>query len=266
MKKICFYNGKRIHYQINGRGKSLVLIHGYLESLHMWKAHQEALASNYQVISIDLPGHGKTDHFYDVHTMSFLSDIIYAVLKSENIEKCVMIGHSMGGYATLEFASKYPTLLSGFGLFHSHARADDAESKQNRARTIDLINQDKGHFIYHFIPTLFAAENVSKFSKQIDNQIELANAMDKKTVIAAMEGIKERESMLQVLIETKVPVLFILGKKDSRIPLEMALAQTALPPNAMVLILGKSGHMGWLEEQEKTIATIDGFIKVCFSA
>ncbi len=263
MKKTCSLNGKKIHYQINGRGQTLVLIHGYLESLLMWEEHQRVLSSKYQVISIDMPGHGKTDYFFDVHTMTFMADVIYEVLRNEKIEKCVMIGHSMGGYTTLAFASKYNKMLLGFGLFHSHAKADDAEAKRNRERTIELINQDKGHFIYHFIPTLYAPENVEKFAKQIDNQINLANAMGKKSVIAAMEGIKERDSSLDILIESKNPVLFILGKQDVRIPLESALAQAALPKNSLVLILGNSGHMGWLEEKEKTIVTIDGFMQMC---
>jgi len=265
MKKICSFNGKKIHYQIIGRGQTLVLIHGYLESLLMWEEHQHVLSSKYQVISIDMPGHGKTEHYFDVHTMTFMADIIFEVLRNEKIEKCVIIGHSMGGYATLAFASKYSKMLEGFGLFHSQAKADDAESKRNRERTIELIEQDKGHFIFHFIPTLYAPENIKKFAYQIDNQIKLANAMEKKSVIAAMEGIKERDSSLDILIESKVPVLFILGKQDVRIPLESALAQAALPANSLVLILGNSGHMGWLEEKEKTIASIDGFMQVCRS-
>ncbi len=89
--------------------------------------------------------------------------------------------------------------------------------------------------------------------------------MSKENVIAAMAGMKERESYLDILIETNVPVLFILGKQDARIPLEIVLAQTSLPTTSQILILGNSGHMGWLEEQERTIITIDSFMQVCAS-
>lgn len=263
MEKKFILNGKKVHYKITGKGETLVLLHGYLESLEMWTKHQAFLSSKYKVISIDLPGHGKTDHYYDVHTMSFMSDIVYEVLKSENITNCMMIGHSMGGYTTLAFADKYPQMLKGFGLFHSHASADNKEAKRNRERTIEIIKQDKGHFINEFIPSLFAPANVEKFASQIKIQIKMANAMPKESVIAAMAGMKERASTVDILMDTQVPVLFIAGKHDSRIPLEKTLAQAALPTTSQILILGDAGHMSWAEEEQKTIVAIDGFMQLC---
>ena len=54
-----------------------------------------------------------------------------------------MIGHSMGGYVTLAFAGKYPEMLSGFCLFHSHAFADTRQDRENRDRTIQIVDADK---------------------------------------------------------------------------------------------------------------------------
>jgi pimeloyl-ACP methyl ester carboxylesterase len=141
--------------------------------------------------------------------MPFMADCVFEILNAENIEKCVMIGHSMGGYTTLAFAEKYPKMLNGFGLFHSHASADTEVAKHNRERTIEIIKQDKGQFINQFIPSLFAPENIEKYSAQIEIQITQANAMPKGSVIAAMAGMKERSSTVDILMDAKVPVLFI---------------------------------------------------------
>lgn len=263
MEKQYILNGKKVHYKITGKGETLVLLHGYLESLEMWTKHQAFLSSKYQVISIDLPGHGKTDDFSEVHTMPFMADLVYKILQEEKIEKCVMVGHSMGGYMTLAFAEKYPQMLNGFGLFHSHASADTEEAKRNRERTIEIIKQDKGHFINQFIPSLFAPDNIEKFAPQIEHQMKMANAMPKESVIAAMAGMAARASTVDILMDTKVPVLFIAGKHDSRIPLQKTLAQAALPSTSQILILGDAGHMGWAEEKRKTIVAIDGFIALC---
>ena len=265
MDKQIVLDGKEIHYYIEGRGNTLVLLHGYLESKEMWKAHQQALSTSFQLICIALAGHGRTSNFGTVHTMPLMAKLVYTVLKAEEIIKCVMIGHSMGGYVALAFAAKYPNLLSGFGLFHSHASADNAQTKLNRERTMDLIKGDKGHFIFHFIPTLYAEENVERFQEEIKAQTDIALSMSKENVLAAMAGIKERESSLDVLTETEVPVLFILGKQDPRIPIASVLAQTSLPKTSQTLMLSNSGHMGWLEEQNKTIAAIRGFIGLCVS-
>lgn len=263
MEKYITHQGKKIHYKITGQGDTLVLLHGYLESLAMWEQHQDFLSPYYQIISIDLPGHGTTDSFSEIHSMPFMAELVLEVLKQENIKQCVMIGHSMGGYATLAFAEKYPHYLKGFGLFHSHASADTETAKNNRERTIELIKQDKGHFINQFIPSLFAPDNVIVYASQIQKQIQEANAMKKESVIAAMAGMKDRQSTVDVLMDANVPVLFIVGKQDTRIPTEKILAQAALPTVSQILILGNSGHMGWIEEQEKTRAALDGFMKLC---
>lgn len=263
MEKYINHQGKKIHYKITGQGDTLVLLHGYLESLSMWEYHQDALSIYYQIISIDLPGHGATENFSAIHSMPFMAEVVLEVLKQENIRQCVMIGHSMGGYTTLAFAEKYPHYLKGFGLFHSHASADNEAAKNNRERTIELIKQDKGHFINQFIPSLFAPDNEIVYASQIQKQIKEANAMNKESVIAAMAGMKERQSSIDVLMDAKVPVLFIIGKQDSRISTEKVLAQAALPTTSQLLILGNSGHMGWIEEQEKTSAALDGFMKLC---
>lgn len=263
MEKYIEHKGKKIHYKITGQGETFVLLHGYLESLKMWEEHQRILTANYQIISIDLPGHGASENFNQIHSMTFMAEVVFEVLKHENIKQCVMIGHSMGGYTTLAFAEKYPELLQGFGLFHSHASADNEAAKNNRERTIELIKQDKGHFINQFIPSLFAPDNEIVYASQIQKQIQEANAMSKESVIAAMAGMKERQSSIDVLMDAKVPVLFIIGKQDSRISTEKVLAQAALPNTSQILILGNSGHMGWIEEQEKTSAALDGFMKLC---
>ncbi|HAG15456.1 MAG TPA: alpha/beta hydrolase [Bacteroidales bacterium] len=265
MEKQTAFNRKKIHYTRSGQGETLILLHGFLESKQMWKEHQKVLAEKYQVVAIDLPGHGKSEQISAVHSMSLMAGTVKAVMDAEKIQSCVMIGHSMGGYVTLAFARNYPELLKGFGLFHSQAMADDETAKKNRERSIEIILQDKGSYINQFIPSLFAPKNRDILQKQIQNQIEMANAMSKENVIAAMTGMKERESSLDILIDTNVPVLFILGKQDSRIPLEKVLAQTALPTISQTLILGEAGHMSWMEETNKTIQAMDGFMSLCLS-
>jgi len=263
MEKQITFKNKNIYYKTEGKGETLLFLHGFMESSDMWQKHTEELSQKYQVISIDLPGHGKSSVYSENHGVMFQADIVASVLQAEQVDKCVMIGHSMGGYITLAFAEKYPEKLNGFGLFHSHTMADNEAARKNRERTIEIVRQNKMSFINQFIPSLFAERNVHKFQKEINHQIELANQMDPRGIIAALNGMKERKMRLDVVAFSEVPVMFILGKHDSRIPLEKVLAQGATPQLSQVTILGNSGHMGWLEESSKSIAAIDGFMKFC---
>ncbi len=160
-----------------GRTNPLVLLHGFMESQSIWDKFFDVLGKERCVITLDLPGHGQTPQMADVHTMPLMAECVKAVLDAENIEKATIIGHSMGGYVTLEFAHLYPERVHRFGLFHSQAAAENEQGKANRNRVIDLLNQNKKGFISQFIPDLFAPENVAKFPNEIQKLIETAQAM-----------------------------------------------------------------------------------------
>jgi len=264
MTKHITYKGKKIRYKVKGEGPAIVLLHGFLEDMGMWKYHAGKLSAKFTVITVDLPGFGGSQCFSQVHLMEQLATVVNRVLKQEEISKCLMIGHSMGGYVTLAFAKKFPGKLKGFGLFHSHALADTPEAKVNRNRAIDIVRSDRGLFIINFFPELFASENVEKYKNEI-RKLHL-NAMETspKAIIASLEGMKYRTDKLDVLINARVPVLFILGKKDSRVPFENTLAQASLPATSEILVLDKVGHMGHIEARTKTLKTIEGFADKVF--
>ena len=78
--------------------------------------------------------------------------------------------------------------------------------------------------------------------------------------MAAMEGMKLRPARLKVLNDSKVPVLFIIGQQDPRIPVENVLAETFLPAQAEIHIFKDVGHMGFIEAGEKTYQAILYFL------
>ena len=266
METYINFQNKRIHYNSEGHGKPIVLLHGFLESLNIWKSFSTNLSSDYRIISIDLPGHGKSSSKTEIQSMDLMADSVKAVLDHLRIQTCVLIGHSMGGYVTLAFAEKYPEALNGYGLFHSHAGADTKEAKTNRKRTIQLVEKNRLGFIQLFIPDLFALTNCKKFHKAIEKLKKQAGDTSKTGIIAALKGMKERPDRTHVLKATQHPVLFILGQEDTRIPLDVALKQASLAQRCEIHILKDVGHMGYIEDYEYTLNTIKYFAKKCFSS
>lgn len=251
----------KINYTDTGRGKPIVLLHGFLESLDIWDHFTKKLSESFRVICIDLPGHGKSQVFEGDLTMGVMADWVKAVLDHLNVKSCVMVGHSMGGYTTLEFAMKYPDMLKGFVLFHSHASADTEEARENRRRTINIVKLNKGGFIKEFIPDLFAEENAMIFEDEIRKLQEQASKTSAEAIIAALGAMRDRTAKIELLLNTRVPVLFIAGKEDARIPVQNIMAQAILPNHAEVLILGKTGHMGFIEAREKTLEMLKSFAR-----
>ncbi len=263
MKKQLHYPWGKIEYRDTGKGFTLVLIHGFTEHPGIWNSFADQLSSEYRIILPALPGHGGSDFPAELN-MDVMADCIADILKAEYIENACFFGHSMGGYAMLHFASKYPNSCKALCLFHSSAAADTEEIKSNRERTIEIIRNHHGDFLHQFIPDLFAENHREKLAQEINSLIQEASKIQAEGLIACMNAMKNRNSHLDVLTEIHCPVGFIIGKQDSRVNFQSILAQTALPKESHVLILNDCGHMGYLEQAEKTLEFIRYFAGISF--
>ena len=259
MQKQIDFQGQAIYYTDQGSGPALVLLHGFMESTTMWDHFSRSLAADFRVICIDLPGHGQSPVYHGQLTMEVMTDWVKTVLDGLEVARCVMVGHSMGGYVSLAFADRNPEMLSGICLFHSHASADTVEARENRRRTINIVNLNKGGFIVNFIPDLFAPENIDKYQQEIEQMQAQASLMPAEAIVAALEAMRDRSGKIEFLLNTRLPVLFIAGKEDARIPVQKVMAQAILPAHAEILILAGVGHMGFVEAQKKTLEMLRGF-------
>lgn len=257
------YKGKQIAYFSVGTGNTVFLLHGFLESKEIWVDFANELSKNHRVVCIDLPGHGKSQTLGDIHSMEEMADLVKFIADYLNIDKFVLIGHSMGGYVSLSFAEKYSTCLKGLGLFHSHALADSEEAKINRDRACEIVLQNKHKYIANFIPDLFAPENIEKYRAEIKKLQENVANIEPEAIIASQKGMKARTDKLNLLIELEIPIMFIAGKQDSRAPFQNIMAQAMLPKHSEILALNV-GHMGYIEAKKETLNFTKSFIINCF--
>ncbi|MEI6122205.1 MAG: alpha/beta hydrolase [Bacteroidota bacterium] len=264
MNQYINFRGKKIHYTADGKGEAIVLVHGFTESLAIWNEFSKRLSENYQVVCIDLPGHGLSDCVAEIHTMELMAECVVTILESLKINKSVIVGHSMGGYVSLAFAEKFSEMLKGLCLFHSSAYADNSEVKQNRYRTNEVIKEHHQNFLSSFIPSLFAPKNQEKYASEIAALVDSSKKMSADGVIACNCGMAKRSDRCHVLKNLKIPVLFIAGKLDSRIPFDKVLEQIAMPNDTVALLLGDIAHMGYIEAKEKTYYAVKTFVDGCF--
>jgi pimeloyl-ACP methyl ester carboxylesterase len=261
MKQKMDYHGKSVYYKVQGSGIPVVLLHGYLESMDIWDGFASDLARFVQVITMDLPGHGRSDVLGEVHRMEDMADVVKKVIEVVVPgERVLLTGHSLGGYVTLAFAEKYPELLSAFCLFHSHPLADTEEVKQNRMREIALVEGGKKELIYQVnIPKAFAEENVEKFGEEVLRATHIAKHTPDAGISAMLRGMMLRPDRRELLEKAALPVLWILGKGDRYIPYGKMTATIHPSTRVNIRTLQYSGHMGFIEEKEKSLQIFTGF-------
>jgi pimeloyl-ACP methyl ester carboxylesterase len=243
-----------------GTGKALVFLHGFCENKELWPEFTKSLRPHYRVILLDLPGYGENTAPRENYSMDNNAEYVREALASLNIGKCILIGHSMGGYTAMAFAEKYPELLLGVVLFHSSALPDTNEKKDNRNKTIDFIRKNGVEkFMDTFVAPLFYEGNRQKQRATIEQLTNIGKKVVPEAVIGTLEAMRDRPDRTKVLSEANFPFLFIAGKQDPAVSLEQTLQQCHLPKTSYTLFLDQTGHMGMFEHPQETLVAIRNF-------
>jgi pimeloyl-ACP methyl ester carboxylesterase len=258
------FRGGKVHYRVGGKGRAIVLLHGFLGSMKIWENLLPTLIKRYKVVLIDLPGHGSTENFGYVHKMDLMAEAVKAVLHDLQLRRYVLIGHSMGGYVSMAFAEKYMDNLRGVILFHSTAVADSEEKKADRDKAIKVAKKNKEKYLKESLKKLFFPSNIKKHPELLTRATDIANATSVQGIVAAIEGMKQRRNTEVVLQFCHCPVLFIAGLHDLLLPLELHQHQFELPQEHQLLLLENSAHMGFYEEPEVVLKGMLPFLRNCF--
>jgi len=253
-----------LNYKVSGQGPVVLFIHGFCEDLSIWTNSSEYL-NNYTILSIDLPGFGKSE-FIQNQDLATIANEINILLEQLEVDQVTLIGHSLGGYVGLTFAELFPNKINGLGLFHSTVFADSNEKKENRNKTIEFINKHGvGNFANSFVGTLFYPENRATFEKEI---LELSNVVkntSKEAVIQTTKAMRDRKDFSNFIASINIPLLFIVGKEDQAVPLSKSIEQSHIAPDTTLLILSKTAHMGMFENEKKTYLAVKNFADYCNS-
>ena len=258
------FRNSTIFYRVFGSGKTVMLLHGFGEDGHIWDAIVKKLQRSFHIIVPDIPGSGKSTILRNGTNQISIDDYaeaIMEVLRAEAVNKCTVIGHSMGGYITLAIAEKHSEILNSFGLFHSTAYADSEEKKQTRLKSIEFIQtHDAPSFLKTSIPGLFSDKFTQEHPNIIEELINAGSYFSSEPLIQYQRAMISRPERIKILQETNLPVLFIIGEKDPAIPLQHSLAQCHTAYVSIVHILPNAGHMGMFEKTEASADIIYSFL------
>lgn len=253
------YKDTPIFYTDQGKGDVVVLLHGFLETSSMWLDIVPELTQKHRVITVDLLGHGQTGCLGYVHTMEMMAEAVAFVLQKLAIKSARFIGHSMGGYVVLALAEAFPDVIHSICLMNSTPFADTVERQLNRDRAINAVKYHRQNFIGMAIGNLFNPENRLKFQNEIEAITLAALRLPVQGIIAALEGMKIRKDRQDILKNSQVETLFILGENDP------VLDSIYLKPKLKALNVRTStlsgGHMLYIENTSELIYKLRQFIE-----
>lgn len=255
------FDNRRYHYLewgAQGLKMPYVLLHGFAQSAHTWDGVAELLAEDYQVIALDLIGHGQSDRPVDPHAYSLASQAaaLDALLNHCGFSQVVLVGYSMGGRLAATYAVDYPArierlILESAGL----GPQDEAEREAMRDRDKALVerlhtNTLEDFFDYWESLPLFETQRSlpAEVRERIRNE-RLQNDTESLALTVQESGQHAMSDLLNRLSNMRFPIQYIAGAQDEKYA---AIAKQLEGVVAKTTILN-AGHNTHLESPEEFI-------------
>lgn len=256
---ILEYKDIPIFYEDEGEGSAVVLLHGFLETSVMWKDLIKEIHDSQRVVVIDLLGHGQTGCLGYIHTMEMMADAVVFVLDALKIKTAALVGHSMGGYVALALAEAHPERVEGLCLVNSTPFSDSPERQINRDRAVRAVKHNHKNFIRMSISNLFSPDNRDQFIEEIEAIKMVAMTLPVQGIVAALEGMKIRKDRSELLMNSPIHKMAILGHQDP--VLEFDTVYKPLKGLGIEIIEFSDGHMSHIENFKEFTYTIKRFIE-----
>ena len=205
--KYAALDGAKIHYQsYGGNGKdAFVLVHGWSSNSEAWKHQISDLAKRGRVITLDLPGHGKSDKPQLAYTMDHFAAAIDAVMRDAKVERAVLLGHSMGTPVARQFYRKYSNKTLAIVIVDGGLRPfGDKAMRDQYLNTFRSPNyKEAAAPMFAQMGGMLPAEELERVKASFSNTPQ-------NVLVSAMESMND--DALYATDKINVPVLAILAK------------------------------------------------------
>jgi esterase len=252
---------KSLFYKSVGEGDTIVILHGLFGSGDNWVSVARSLSDKYHIVLPDLRNHGESFHDplmnYDI-----MSTDVYQLCKDLNLEKFVLIGHSMGGKVAMAFAEKYPEMLKKLiiadiapisykghhnDIFEAMFRLQ--LSKMSRRSEIE---DELAKSIDDFGIRQFILKNIKNENKEYRWKLDIQSIYSNYKHLLVSPEIKEN---------SPIEALFLKGEFSNYVSNDSEMMIKKYYPNSIIQIISGSGH--WLHAEnpkefiEKSITFIN---------
>jgi 2-succinyl-6-hydroxy-2,4-cyclohexadiene-1-carboxylate synthase len=261
----------RFHYSFSGNSdRPLILfLHGFMGNRSEFNQAISLLADGFYCLNIDLPGHGKTQVLDDnCHTMAKTADALINFLDELKVDRCLLVGYSMGGrlalYLTLHFPQRFRKVIlesASPGLSTEKERLERAKRDEQIARKLARSTQteDFKKFLdnWYSQPIFGNIKNHPQFEQMIENRLQ-NNPLELAKSLRFM-GTGVQPSLWKKLPENKVPLLLLVGEKDRKF-IDINRKMTQVNELCNLKIIENTAHNIHLENTSVFVENIQDFL------
>jgi pimeloyl-[acyl-carrier protein] methyl ester esterase len=251
-----------IHTETYGTGSPLVFIHGWAMHSGIWQSFAKQLAQHYQVICIDLPGHGKSQKL----SAFTLDNIAQALQKNLPDEPVNLIGWSLGGMIALNFANRFPnqvqtlTLIGSNPCFVKTGNWAGIKNEVLEKFAADLMFDCNATLLRFLSLQVKGLENHKTLLKDLKAALDVCNPPDAETLHSGLK-ILQQQDLRPVLAALSCPVQAFFGSHDTLVPVAAAEQIQLLNPRLTLQVIEKAAHVPFLSHPESILNRLKRFLE-----
>lgn len=238
------------HYEISGKGRLIVLLHGWGDSAAGMKSLQQALSERFTVVAVDLPGFGTTEPPKGVWGLTEYAAFVEHFLEKINTGRpYLLVGHSNGGAIAIRALAKglleadRLVLLASAGIrgvYRGRVRALRYITKVGKALTMPL-------------PKTLRKTIQKKVYKTVGSDMLVAEHLQETFKQVVTDDVREDAATLTI------PVLLVYGERDAATPLWYGQAYHELIPHSTLEVLPGAEHFVHIDRADDVIRAIQEF-------
>jgi pimeloyl-ACP methyl ester carboxylesterase len=236
-------SGLEVAYDETGSGVPLLFIHGWPHNRTLWAGQLSGLPTQARCIAPDLRGFGATTVLGPYSIEQYADDLV-ALLDALGIDRAVVCGLSMGGYAALAMLRRHRTRLRGLILVSTRATADTPEGREKRERLVEFV---EAHGVDALagrqLEAMVGATTFESRPEVRESLRQMMSAAPKEGVIGALRAMAERPDASALLPTIDFPTLVVGGAEDTLTPPDELRAMAAQIPRSRIELLAGGGHV-----------------------
>jgi pimeloyl-ACP methyl ester carboxylesterase len=256
-------NGIEMYYERKGSGEPLLLVPGLLFGAEHWRPQADALASDYDVIAVDLRGqyHTTTTDDQADYDMWNQAEDVYGLIQALGIAPTHYAGLSMGGFIGMRLALRHPEVLRSLVLIDTQAHAEDEDRRTQYAAFRELYLDGVIEPLRPVLPlSFFTDDYIANHQGKVDAWFNTLLAGNHEGTAHASLGCDERDDITHRLGEIHLPALVAHGTEDVPIPMERGEQLASRIAGANFVPIEGAAHQSNVSHPDEVSALIADFL------
>jgi pimeloyl-ACP methyl ester carboxylesterase len=248
-----------VHYEVYGRGRPVILLHGWLGSWGLWQETMAYLGRYYRTYALDFWGFGESGKKRDTYAVQDFVGLVDQFMEQLGIAEAPLVGHSMGGTVSLSVAIQFPQRVNKVVVVGSPIAGSSLSillKLFGRRPIAFLVHNNMWVFqlSYHLLGPLFSKDR--RWPKMMDRDLSKTTLESFLFSIASLR----RTDLRPFLHQVRVPVMGMYGDRDIVVhPKQWQPMQEGIP-HSRVERFHRAGHFIMLDEPKKFMDTLRDFL------